>query len=94
MMTMKDSEIQDKVTKDIQMFMPQFPDDPVFCEVFKWPKAVCLSSPGMITAVQRLKIATREYEGLHLAGEYLGMPSVEAAVHTGVNAARMILRSS
>jgi len=94
MMTMKDSEIQDRVTKDIQMFMPQFPDDPVFCEVFKWPKAVCLSSPGMITSVQRLKIATREYEGLHLAGEYLGMPSVEAAVHTGVNAARKILRSS
>lgn len=94
MLAMKDSEIQDRVTRDVQMFIPRFPDDPIFCEIFRWPKAVCLSSPGQITAVQRLKVAARDYEGLHLAGEYMGMPSVEAAVHSGVNAARRILRTS
>ncbi len=93
MLTMKDSEVIDRVTKDIQSFIPQFPDEPIFTEIFRWPKALCLASPGHITSVQRLKIALRDYDGLHLAGEYLGMPSVEASINSGVKAARRILRS-
>jgi hypothetical protein len=41
--------------------------------------------------VQKLKIGLRDFEGLHLVGEYFGMPSVEAALHSGVKAAKKVL---
>ena len=94
MMEQSDDEIRERVTHDIQMVIPTFPDEPIFCEIFRWPEAVCLSSPGQITAVQRLKVAAREYKGLHLVGEYFGMPSVEAAINSGMKAAERILQSS
>jgi protoporphyrinogen oxidase len=71
--------------------VPSFPDEPVFCEIFRWPQAVHLCSPGQITAVQKLNAALREYKGLHLAGEYFGMPSVEAAIYSGAKAAEKVL---
>jgi protoporphyrinogen oxidase len=76
---------------EIQSVIPRFPDEPLFTEIFRWPEAVCLSGPGQITAVQKLKIGLRDYEGLHLVGEYFGMPSVEAALHSGVKAAKKVL---
>ncbi|MHB8894434.1 MAG: protoporphyrinogen/coproporphyrinogen oxidase [Candidatus Geothermincolia bacterium] len=92
MLDWDDAKIQDHVTQQIQSVVPQFPDEPIFCEIFRWPEAVCLSSPGQITAVQKLKVGMREFKGLHLAGEYFGMPSVEAALTSGVNAAGKVLR--
>jgi protoporphyrinogen oxidase len=92
MLDWDDAKIQDHVTRELQMVVPQFPDEPIFCEIFKWPQAVCLSSPGQITAVQKLKVGMREFKGLHLAGEYFGMPSVEAALNSGVKAANRVLK--
>lgn len=92
MLDWTDSKIQDHVTREIQMIVPRFPDDAIFCEIFRWPEAVCLSSPGQITSVQKLKVAMREYKGLHLSGEYFGMPSVEAALTSGVNSANKVLK--
>jgi protoporphyrinogen oxidase len=91
MLDMDDAEVQSRVTRDIQSVIPGFPDEPLFREIFRWPQAVCLSSPGQIAAVKRLKAGLGEYRGLHLAGEYLGMPSVEAAIYTGVRAAERVL---
>ena len=91
MLDMDDAEVQARVTRDIQRVIPEFTDEPLFCEIFRWPQAVCLSSPGQIADVRRLKAGLREYRGLHLVGEYFGMPSVEAAIHTGVQAAERIL---
>ncbi|MBU1672026.1 MAG: FAD-dependent oxidoreductase [Actinobacteria bacterium] len=94
LLTMDDAAVRDRVLGDIQRVVPTFPDEPVFTEIFRWPEAVCLTGPGHITAVQRMKVGLRDYQGLHLAGEYLGMGSVEAAIHTGVKAAEKVLRVS
>lgn len=94
MLEQTDGEIQDRVTRDIQTFIPGFPDKPIFCEIFRWTEALCLKSPGQIASVERLKTGLRAYDGLFLAGEYFGMPSVEAAIHSGVQAAERLLESS
>ncbi len=94
MLDLSDAEVKDRVVREIQTVAPDFPTEPIFCEIFRWPQAVCLSGPGQIAAVQKLRIALREYRGLHMAGEYFGMPSVEAAINSGVKAAEGVLRSS
>ena len=91
MLDWDDAKIKQKMIDEIQMVIPQFPDEPIFTEIFRWPEAVCLSGPGQITQVQKLKIGLRDYQGLHLVGEYFGMPSVEAALHSGVKAAKKVL---
>lgn len=93
MMDWKDEKIKERMIQELQSVVPQFPDTPTFCEIFRWPEAVGLCSPGQITAVQRLKVDLGGYDGLYLAGAYMGMPSVEAAIHYGVQAAERILRS-
>lgn len=90
MLVMTDTEVRDRILGEIRALVPSFPD-PQFCEVFRWPEAVCLSRPGQIRDVQELKVAMRDYSGLHLAGEYFGMPSVEAALTSGVKAAERLL---
>ena len=94
MLEMGDEEVRDRVVAEIRRILPSFPAEHIFCEIFRWPQAVCLSGPGQIAAVQRLKTVIPGYRGLHLAGEYLGMPSVEAAVHFGVQAAERIIKSN
>lgn len=91
MLTMPDEAVQDRVTRDIQSVVPQFPDEPLFCEIFRWPQAVCLSSPGQVTAIQKLKEALADFDGLQMAGEYMGFGSVEAALTYGVQAAERVL---
>jgi len=90
MLEMSETAILRRVMTDIRRLLPNFPD-PLFCEIVRWPQAVCLSSPGQIAQVQALGNALRAYEGLHLAGEYFGMPSVEAAHTSGVRAAERVL---
>ncbi|PKQ27528.1 MAG: hypothetical protein CVT63_07515 [Candidatus Anoxymicrobium japonicum] len=93
MLDWDDEKIRERVTSEIQMVIPRFSDvdKQIFCEVFRWPAAVCLSSMGQIAAVQNMKVGMRSFKGLHLAGEYFGMPSVEAALNSGVQAARKVL---
>jgi protoporphyrinogen oxidase len=93
MLEWSDEKVQERAIHDLQTVVPQFPDEPIFCEIFRWPQAVCLSSPGQITAVQKLKVAMREFKGLELAGEYFGMPSVEAALTSGVKASQKVLKA-
>ncbi|MDD5748201.1 MAG: NAD(P)/FAD-dependent oxidoreductase [Actinomycetota bacterium] len=92
MLDMTDEEVISQVTRDIQMVAPKFPDETIFTEIFRWKEAVCLSSPGQIKAVQKLKTALRRFEGLHLAGEYFGMPSVESAISSGIRAGGQVLQ--
>ncbi|MBU4240312.1 MAG: FAD-dependent oxidoreductase, partial [Actinobacteria bacterium] len=93
MMELDDDKIRERMIQELQMVVPRFPDEPIFCEIFRWPEAVGLCGPGQITSVQRLKVDAGNYKGLHLAGAYLGMPSVEAAIHYGVQAAERVLKS-
>lgn len=91
MLEWSDEEAEGRVIDEIRRIIPSFPAESIFNEIFRWPEAVCLSSPGQIAAVQHLKSALPGYRGLYLAGEYMGMPSVEAAVHFGVQAAERII---
>lgn len=91
MLEQSDEQVLEKVTGDIRKVVPRFPE-PLFTEIFRWPEAVCLTSPGQTAAMQRVKAALREYKGLHLAGEYFGMGSVEAAVFSGTGAATRAVR--
>jgi protoporphyrinogen/coproporphyrinogen III oxidase len=90
MLDMTDDEVRDLILGEIRRMVPTFPD-PLFCEIFRWPQAVCLSRPGQIRDVQKLKVALRDYRGLYLAGEYFAMPSVEGALTSGVKAAERLL---
>jgi protoporphyrinogen/coproporphyrinogen III oxidase len=94
MMDWDDERVRERMVQEIQMVVPRFPDEQSFFKVFRWPEAVGLSSPGQITAIQRLKVALKEYEGLHLAGEYMGLPSVESAIDSGIRAAKSVARGS
>ena len=93
MLDMGDDQVRKLVLDDIRRIYPSFPE-PIFCEIFRWPQAVCLSTPGQIAQVQKLRVALRDYRGLHLAGEFLGMGSVEAALTYGVRAAERVLAAS
>lgn len=86
--------VKEEIVQELQTIIPQFPDEQIFAEVHRWKEAVCLSSPSHITSIQKLKAGLRDYGGLELAGDYLGMPSVEAAVYSGVKAARRTLKCS
>lgn len=83
--------IKGRVSEDIKSVLPLYTDEQIFCEIVKWEEAVCLSPPGKIAAVARLAREIEKYNGLYIAGEFMGMPSVEAAVASGVKAAENIL---
>ncbi len=86
-----DKVIKRRVSEDIKSVLPSFSDDQIFCDIVKWEEAVCLSPPGKIAAVARLIKEIEKYRGLYIAGEFMGMPSVEAALASGIKAAESIL---
>lgn len=89
-----DEVVKRALVKDLQRFMPQMPDEPLFTEIRRWREAVCLAPPGMLTVMARMK--QHDYQavkGLFLAGEYLHMPSVESAAKSGSVAAQTALRT-
>lgn len=94
MLDWDEKRIERKMIDELKTVLPEYPDEPIFTEIFKWPEAVCLSTTGQITAVQRMKAELRDFSGLHLAGEYFAMPSVEGALTTGVKAAEKVLRQA
>lgn len=91
---MPDAEVFSRLKSEIRRFIPAMPEEPFFSEIYRWDEAVCLSPPGMLKEILRLKREHyRDVKGLFLAGEYLNMPSVEGALRSGIDAADMALRS-
>jgi oxygen-dependent protoporphyrinogen oxidase len=91
---MRDGEVFSRLKKEIRRFMPAMPDEPLFSEIYRWDEAVCLSPPGMLREISRLKRDHyRDVKGLFLAGEYLNMPSVDGSLRSGIDAAEAALRS-
>ncbi|MBU1671347.1 MAG: FAD-dependent oxidoreductase [Actinobacteria bacterium] len=84
-------EVRLRVAWELQKIEPSFPEEPLFCETFYWPEALCLAGPGHFARMEALKESVRGFEGLHLAGEYLGIPSMEAAIDSGMRAAEAVL---
>lgn len=93
MLEMPDDLVERTIIADLKRIEPAVPDKPLFCEIFRWPEALCLASPGHIASIAGLEEAIRGYRGLYLAGEYFGTPSAEAAIHSGVRAAEQVLMS-
>ena len=84
-----DDEIARRVIEELRRFFPAMPERPLFARVYRWPEALCLAPGGMLRAVHdmrpRLSNCAR---GLFLAGDYTGLPSLNAAIKSGVEAAR------
>ena len=67
-------------------------DEGLFTRVYRWPDAVCMMSPGMFKAVAEMRRQLgREVENLYLAGDYMGVPSVNGALSSGMGAAEEVV---
>jgi protoporphyrinogen/coproporphyrinogen III oxidase len=90
---MSDADVLSRLKGEIKRYIPTMPDEPFFSEIYRWDEAVCLSPPGMLRQIYDMKRAhCRDVKGLHLAGEYLNMPSVDGALRSGIDAAEAALR--
>ena len=90
---MKDDEVFSILKEEIRKYIPSMPSEPLFCEVYRWDEAVCLSPPGMLKTINRMKRENyRDVKGLFLAGEYMFMPSVDGALRSGIDAAEAAMR--
>jgi oxygen-dependent protoporphyrinogen oxidase len=90
---MADEEVFSRLKGEIRQYIPTIPDEPFFSEIYRWDEAVCLSPPGMLKTINRMKRDNyRDVKGLFLAGEYMYMPSVDGALRSGIDAAEATLR--
>lgn len=92
-----DEKIKTHILKEAERYIPDFSTNkavspPLFTVIKRWDEAVCLSSPGMISAIHKMKTNNHNsIEGLFLAGEYMYMPSVDGALKSGMDAAQKII---
>lgn len=90
---MKDDEVFSSLKEEIRKYIPAMPSESLLSEVYRWDEAVCLSPPGMLKTINRMKRKNyRDVKGLFLAGEYMYMPSVDGALRSGIDAAEAALR--
>ncbi|MYE46375.1 MAG: FAD-dependent oxidoreductase [Chloroflexi bacterium] len=63
-------------------------DEGLFYRVYRWEEALCMGEPGMLAAMTSVpgQLAGR-IDNLYLAGDYMGVPSVNGALSSGQNAA-------
>ncbi|MCY4112672.1 MAG: NAD(P)/FAD-dependent oxidoreductase [Chloroflexi bacterium] len=63
-------------------------DEGLFHRVYRWEEALCMGTPGMLAAVAQIpeQLAGR-IDNLVLAGDYMGVPSVNGALSSGQSAA-------
>ena len=63
-------------------------DEGLFYRVYRWEEALCMGTPGMLAAVANIpgQLAGR-IDNLFLAGDYMGVPSVNGALSSGNSAA-------
>ncbi len=88
LLPLNDEQVGARVLAEIRKYVPAMSEDPLFTRVYRWDEAVCLAPGGMMTALahvrrQRLK----NVKGLFLAGEYMGVPSTNGALRSGIETA-------
>ena len=85
---LSDDRVAERVLSEVLALVPGMPREPLFAHVHRWPEAACLAPGGSMTALHRMR---REgfggVKGLFLAGDYMGAPSVNAALRSGLDAA-------
>ncbi|MCY4050774.1 MAG: NAD(P)/FAD-dependent oxidoreductase [Gammaproteobacteria bacterium] len=90
---LSDEEIIERVLLEIKKYFPKMSPKPLFSLVQKWPEAVCLSTGGTMTALDKMQQQGYEsLQGLFLAGDYLGIPSLNSALKSGLDAAEKALK--
>ncbi len=59
-------------------------DEGLFYRVYRWEEALCMGTPGMLAAVARVPgQLAGSIDNLFLAGDYMGIPSVNGALSSG-----------
>ena len=63
-------------------------DEGLFFRVYRWEEALCVGKPGMLAEMAKIpqQLAGR-IDNLYLAGDYMGIPSVNGALSSGHHAA-------
>ena len=66
-------------------------DEGLFYRVYRWEEALCMGTPGMLAAAANIpgQLAGR-IDNLALAGDYMGIPSVNGALSSGERAANEV----
>ncbi len=60
----------------------------LFYRVYRWEEALCMGTPGMLAALAKIpEQLAGSIDNLFLAGDYMGIPSVNGALSSGQRAA-------
>lgn len=87
-----DDEMVRRVIEEMRRFFPAMPEHPLFARVYRWPEAICLSPGGLLRDMHDMRMGLhRRVRGLFLAGDYTRLPSLNAAIKSGVEAAEASL---
>ncbi|MCY4230723.1 MAG: FAD-dependent oxidoreductase, partial [Alphaproteobacteria bacterium] len=85
---LEDGQVVERVLAETRRFLPAMTAEPLFAEVHRWPEAGCLVPGGAMKALHDVRQQMpRRVPGLFLAGEYMGIPSANGALQSGMNAA-------
>ena len=92
LIAMNDESIVERVLSEVHRYLPKMSRDPIFAHVHRWQEAVCLSPGGTMSALHHMqRKELGGVRGLFLAGEYMGVPSVNAALRSGLDAAEAVI---
>lgn len=84
---LSDDEASEQVLAEIRDYFPTMAE-PLFTHVHRWDEAVCLAPGGMMTALHRMRRQDlADVRGLFLAGGYMGIPSTNGALRSGMDTA-------
>ena len=85
---LSDREAGERVLEEIRKYLPTMSEKPLFTRVYRWNEAVCLAPGGMMTELYRMRRNDLDsIKGLFLAGEYMGIPSTNGALRSGIDTA-------
>ncbi|MCY4132426.1 MAG: FAD-dependent oxidoreductase [Nitrospira sp.] len=85
---LNDEQAGERVLAEIRKYVPAMSKEPLFIRVYHWDEAVCLVPGGMMTALAQVRRQSLDHvKGLFLAGEYMGVPSTNGALRSGIDAA-------
>ena len=83
-----DEDAAERVLAEARRYLPEMAADPLFTRVHRWREAGCLVPGGAMKALHEVRRELpRHVQGLFLAGEYMGVPSTNGALRSGVDAA-------
>ena len=97
-LSLDDAEIIRELLRDVRRVPPpgsNLPGDGewIFARVYRWREAVCMGLPGMFSAIADMRRHVgHEIRNLFFAGDYMGTPSVNGALASGVDAAGAVAR--